>query len=454
MMTHCGWEVKMDLSDLNAIETVFANLDLEDKLAINITEIIHSLERKGCINKMDKCAYMRYFAVKPDVSPAVKIINFNAFLWQIVAILSFTQLISVFEDAGYIAVCHFLCAKRGIPFCCRKEIENERTCVFYQTRTEENISLDTLHRLLSSFIPKSVPKRILPHADNIRRYYIKLKVLADNNGFPLGTRVELNNRIAELDHMISECKSSCKRQYFIDKRAIVYLLLTQQYADCCERNRVLKRLHDSMPQGNDVDRTIFDAIFHSFMAINWASKGNDHTADRHIQLARQASDTCLSSLPAVVANTGAHLMQSEMCLRHCSADALSQGEHDYAYALQLTNDLTDEERSVWVNVIMVRRASSLLGIDLFCNINEIQPDCRTVNQARNILTKLRQCKLPLQKRHEMVVYLCIGRLHDIEGDKLNAVKYVQKALSLVQDGTFDSVEKANIKSYLSRLTHK
>jgi hypothetical protein len=259
--------------------------------------------------------------------------------------------------------------------------------------------------------------------------------------------------IFNLDIMLNSCDNPARKQFMLDKRVLLYFLLAQVCADFNERMAILKRLHDSMPHG--ADRFMYKAIYHSNMAVSWAMKGNVKTALEHVAVSREDNFTCMPCLPVYVSMMGAHISHTEVYLSRKSSDYLHKAIMDYESVSQLVQEASVEEQMVWKSGTLLIMASALLGIKFFSKVCDetVDPGIENLTRARNILAEVRRLK-SLPKHRELMLYLCIGKLHDIEGNLSGAVRYIQKARDLAEICSFNNTEKENINIYLIRLHSK
>ncbi|XP_053403401.1 uncharacterized protein LOC128558407 [Mercenaria mercenaria] len=421
--------VPMNVDDMRTIEKVFAHMDLDTKMSMNLIQISNTSRILNYVNESEFKILQEKYRTSDDGSAKNRLLQFNRFLWDIAGKLSFEQFVCVLHVSGYQNMCTIL---NGQRIKVRQDLEQ---CLKNPYRN----------------IPTTVPKRALPYAECISMFYTGVKVQVDNNAFPNGNRLALESGISFHDQQLSTCSNSGERQLLLDKRVTLYFLLAQQYADCNERTNILKRLHDSMPHGISVDRTTFDVIYHSYKAVNWANKGNEKIASEHMAIARQASSSCLPCLPVLVSATGEHYMHSESYLHSKLTDHFQNASADYENALALVNEATEEEKNVWKYAIILKRVHLLFGIKKTFNVNdtEIRPDENSIKEARSILHSVHQFN-SLKKRQRTHLYFCMARLEDLIGNKHSAVEYIKKCLA--ENGLFDIAEERNVTDYLKTVT--
>lgn len=294
-----------------------------------------------------------------------------------------------------------------------------------------------------------VKKRQLLYAEAVHEFYITLKRCADDNAFMGGARSHFEKMISEFTLKLSNNTSTGKRQLISDKLVALFFLLAKQYSDTRERTKTFQRLRAIMP--HDVDRTTFDAIFHSHMALNWAIQGDSETADRHEQLARMACDTCNPCLATAAMTLNNQCKNNRLFYESCKPDYLQRAYSDFEKGMQSSVDFNDEERRIWTTISTLEMSHSLLGINLYLEVCDIQNiDQANIERARAILNRFKE---PDEVRRKMFYKLAMGRLYESSNPAV-AMAYVHEAMGLTKEGCYKDVEKTNIQNYLDTLVSK
>lgn len=294
-----------------------------------------------------------------------------------------------------------------------------------------------------------IKHRYLPHAELIHDFYITLKRCADDNAFLLGPKFHFEGMISEFSQKLSLCTNHGKRQILSDKLVALFFLLAKQYSDVTDRNKTVQRMRAIMPQ--DVDRTTFDAVFHSHMALNWAIQGDAATSDKHEKLARMACDTCSPCLATAAMRLNSQCKNNRLFYAGHPVDYLKRGYFDFEKGMQCSVDFGDEERRIWSTISTLEMCHSLLGINLYlevCDIDNI--DQGHIERAGAILKRFEE---PKEVRRKMFYKLAMGRLHELN-DPSVAKAYIHEALVLTSEGCYKDIEKINIQNYLDTLVTK
>ena len=294
-----------------------------------------------------------------------------------------------------------------------------------------------------------VKKRELIHSAIVHEFYITLKRLVDDNAFKEGARSHFENMISEYVLKLSHSSSSEKRQLMSDKLVAIFFLLAKQYSDVKDRMGTFQRLRAIMP--HDVDRTTFDAIFHSHMALNWAIKGDSEAADKHEQMARMACDTCNPCLATAAMCLNSQCKNNRLFYENNKKNYLDRAYFDFDKGMQHSVTFTDEERRVWSTIATLEMSHTLLGINLYLEVCDIENISReNIERARAILNRLKE---PEEARRRMFYKLALGRLQETVDPSL-ARAYVKEAIELTSEGCYKEVEKINLKNYMERLVAK
>jgi hypothetical protein len=296
---------------------------------------------------------------------------------------------------------------------------------------------------------RGVLKRELPNAKRIHSYYTHLKRSADNNVFENQTCTVLNEMITSLGNKLCQCSDINTLQLLADKRCVLYFLLCQQFPCVSERNKVLMKMRDSMPRG--VDRTVFDTIFHSYMAFNWAITGNADTADKHEKQARIACSNCVAGFVSIVLAQWSQYKNNILYLKSdCTIKPyFHQAKESFQTIQQCLEDIEDiEDQNTWKTISVLDILRLTVGINPrldICDISRIDDAC-----IRDATAMLRLIDVPRDIRRRMYYYVIRGRLLE-KTDPLQAKTYVSDALELARDGCYDNGEKNKIENYLRSL---
>lgn len=334
------------------------------------------------------------------------------YLQEILDIVSFVDFCLVLSNVGYPEVCDALLAMRN--------------------RTANVIK-----------------HRYLPHAELIHAFYITLKRCADDNAFQFGPKFHFEGMISEFSKRLTLCTNPGKRQIISDKLVALFFLLAKQYSDVTERNETVQRMRAIMP--HDVDRTTFDAVFHSHMALNWAIQGDVVTSDKHEQLARMACDTCSPCLATAAMRLNSQCKNNRLFYAGHPVEYLKRGYFDFEKGMQSSVNFNDEERRIWSTISTLEMCHSLLGINLYlevCNIDNI--DNGHIERAGAILKRFEE---PKEIRRRMFYKLAMGRLHERDDPSI-AKAYIHEALVLTSEGCYKDIEKRNIQNYLDTLVSR
>lgn len=294
-----------------------------------------------------------------------------------------------------------------------------------------------------------VRKRQLPHSEEVHEFYVNLKRFADDNAFQNGARFHFENMISDFTSKLLSTANFGKKQLFSDKLVALFFLLAKQYSDTKERSKTFQRLRAIMP--HDVDRTTFDAVFHSHMALNWAIQGDSEVADKHEQLARMACDTCSPCLATAAMRLNSQCKNNRLFYASLKPDYLNRAYFDFEKGMQSSVDFSDEERRIWSTISTLEMSHSLLGINLYLEVCDIQNiDPANIERAKAILNRFEE---PAEVRRKMFYKLALGRLHENTNPSV-ARAYIQEALVLTSEGCYKDVEKTNIQNYLDTLVAK
>jgi hypothetical protein len=295
------------------------------------------------------------------------------------------------------------------------------------------------------FISRRVWRRELPNDEKLHAYYVKEKSKIDNNVYKNQARDIFRKEIATLNGKIDiNVENKVKLQYLIDKRCILYFLLCQQYASEPEADEVLMEMRNVMPQ--DVDRTLFDTMFHSYMAFNRASSGQAERAEKHIQLASSASFFCargfvciLVSLWSQYANTILYSQSRDKSL-YCRANS------NFITIQQCLQDVYEwDERHIWKTISELDMLRATVGITPkleMCAIENI--DDNSISQAKTMAKHLKE---PKEIRRKMYYKVILARISE-KSDPVAAIKYITTALELATDGCYDDRERNKLLNYL------
>lgn len=291
------------------------------------------------------------------------------------------------------------------------------------------------------------PKRRLPHTDTVHEFFANLKRCADNNGFQDGTKFGLESIITSLNNKLKTCQNNYSRfQLLVDEKVMAYFLLAQQFSNPDERLGVMQRMRDNTP--HNIDRTLFDTIFHSYMAVIWSIKNDARTAESHEQKARFSNQFCLPGLMSIILRLCIQYKNNVFYFRRHQSDDLEHATLDFEEIFQMFDYMVGDP-NIYGTIAMLEMVHTLLGIDWdlnVCDINRIRPE--NIERGKEILSTLQK---PSETRRKMLFYLCRARLHETT-DTRKAGKYTRKALVLADDGCYYGVEKTNIQNYLDRLS--
>lgn len=399
----------MSEDDINTVLSAFATLLDQDCLpSLDFTRITSVTKRFGLIDqhKFDSML-LKYATFKGPYNEKVFL-----FVNEILHLMSFTDFALVLSDSGYTSLCDSLLVMRNS-------------------------------------IVQVVQNRHLPHADKVHEFYINLKRCADDNAFQLGPKLHFEKMISEMSGKLLSCSNPVTKQLVSDKLVALFFLLAKQYSDTKERANTYKRLRQIMPR--DVDRTTFDAVFHSHMALNWAIQGDEIAAEKHERLARLACENCSPCLATAAMRLNTQCKNNRLFYENHNPDFLNRAYFDFEMGMHCSVDFDEEEKRIWNTISSIEMCHSLLGINLYlevCDIDNIDPV--NIERARVILDRLEE---PLEARRKMFYKLAKGRMHEKRDIKV-AQAYVQEACVLTSEGCYKEVEKVNMQNYLNLLIRK
>ena len=405
-------EMCIRLADIVTILKVVERIEKQEMAQINILDIIISFNRMyplhtGVYDEL----LTEYHKVEKTKGDMKKLFYFV--IDQIRQIVSFEKFNWILVDAGY------------------RDLSNEIT-------TERK-----------GILLKPASKRELPHADTVNEYFSFLKRCVDNNSLQDGTRYRLECFIESLDQKISQCyENSGKLQLLIDKRVMLYFLLAQQFSEMENRLKILKRMRDCMP--HDVDRTLFDTVYHSYMIVIWSIKDDPVTAAKHEERARFASHLCLPGLGSIILTLCAQYKNNIFYFRRHNSDDLVHATVNFEEVFQMFDYVKDDPK-IYSTIAMLEMVHTLLGIDWDLKVSDITKinPCN-IEKARSILSSLEE---PPETRRQMLYSLCSARVHERQNPG-QAKMLARKSLDLADDGSYYSKEKTHIKNYLDVLSNE
>jgi hypothetical protein len=294
-----------------------------------------------------------------------------------------------------------------------------------------------------------VKKRQLPRAEIVHEFYITLKMLADDNAFMGSARSHFESMISEYILKLSNSKSAGKRQLISDKLVAIFFLLAKQYSDVKERMGTFQRLRAIMP--HDVDRTTFDAVFHSHMALNWAIQGDSEIANKHEQIAKTACDMCSPCLATAAMSLNSQCKNNRLFYENGKRNYLDRAYTDFERSMQHCVTFSDEERRVWSTIATLEMSHSLLGINLYLEVCDIENILTgNIERARAIINRFKE---PEEVRRKMFYKLAVARLHESKDPSL-ARAYLNEAIEMTDEGCYKEVEKINLQNYMDKLVAK
>lgn len=371
---------------------------------INLSEILHNLHRKNVITAEQYCALQQKYSSSSFEDP-----------WQGLFLL----LIDICDIAGFevsFRACH---ASNNFQW--------------YQASQIQQVTLTN-----------EPAKKILPCDQMLLSFITDVRKAVDDDVFSLGNKVSLGKLISIITDKIDSCQDQPERfQYQIDKRNVLYTVLAQQYLNIKDRNKVMRKMHDAMPNG--VDRTVFNVLYHSLMSINCAIQRNTPSSEKHEQIVMQNNSNYSSRFLAIIAYTGSLYRTAVACQQEHSSDDFMITKLAFYQSMASTVGMDPDEGMIHRGIIMLEHARDLLGIDLDCSMCDIQDiETKCIIRARDIMRILEDEDLP--RRRKMKFLLNKGRLHELCNTTM-AVEYVIQALELVNDET----EKYNMEKYLEKL---
>lgn len=408
-------EVHFSTTDIIVIIKVFETIQATSIADIKIKAIVNSLRTLDVIDTEKQRQLLQDLK---NITGTTKN-TFYAFLRAACEYVPFFGFVDALEHAGYSELS-------------RKLIEERDKCTVSVSR--------------------GILKRELPNAKAMHTYYTNLKRCADNNLFGNQTMCVLNQMITSLDNETCRCSDFNRVQLLADKRCVLYFILIQQCCCIPERNIVLKRMRDTLPK--NIDRTIFDTIFHSSMSFNWAICGDATTAEKHEKQARMACDTCIDGFVRIILSLWSQYKNNIFYLRsNCSEEVyLNKAKTDFSVIQQCVEELNEDEQIMWKTISVLDMVRSTVGMHSkfktleVCDIQMIEQ--RNVEYAKSMLDMV---PVPKDVRRRMYYSVLRGRVYECT-DRLRAKRCVEDALAIADDGCYDTAEKRNIETYLNRLS--
>lgn len=404
----------MTSDELLAILRVFVNLDAASVLKIKIEDIIISFRKWKWLNDADYISLLRRYS-NQNMSAEDKTKQCFSFIATISSSVTFEHFNRMLKAAGMYKLSNAIIAEKdGVLHSCPR-------------------------------------KRHLPHAEAVSEYFSNLKRCADNNSFQDGTRFRLESMITMLNKKLKGCVPDTNPEQFqilVDKRIMAYFLLAQQFSDMDARVKVMKRMRDSVP--HNVDRTLFNVIFHSYMTVIWALKGYVETAESHEQQARFACHLCLPDIAGVISRLCIQYKNNVFFFRMHNKANLNHASKDFEEIFQMFDSM-GKDPQIYGLIAKLEMVHTLLGIDWnldMCDIAKIQAS--DIEKSRQILSTLTG---PCEIRRQMLVCLCRARLCENINPK-EALIHAQEALSLAEDGAYYDIEKANIEKYFGNISRR
>lgn len=399
----------VDRDSVNTVLSVYTDVCRKSSIReLDLIKITSVLKRFGVLDqsKYDHLL-LKYSSFKGSYED--KLLRY---LEDILPFVTLTDLALVLSDAGYRELCDSLLSMRN-------------------------------------HVMEKVPNRCLPHAKEVHTFYVTLKKCADDDAFEFGSKAHLKLMISRMCVQLRSFNGSSRKQLVCDKLVALFFLLAKQYSDIKDRASVFQRLRRIMPR--DVDRTTFDAVFHSHMALNWAIKGDVSAADKHERLARLACDNCSPCLATLAMGLNTQCKNNRLFYESHNKDYLDRAYVDFEKNLQCSAVFSDDERKLWNTISTLEMSLSLLGINLYLEVCDIESiDTTNIERARVLLDHFEE---PSDCRRRMFYKLAKGRLHETSDVKLSEA-YVREALTLAPEGCYKDVENVNIQNYLQFLVSK
>ncbi|XP_060600335.1 uncharacterized protein LOC132753817 [Ruditapes philippinarum] len=298
-------------------------------------------------------------------------------------------------------------------------------------------------------------KRELRFAKFIHKYYKNLKSQIDNNciiGGKQGIRIILRDFIATCDDTVASSQSTDNnRQLALEKNAVHFVLLMQQYQNPEERDIILTQALKT--ETNGCDNTSLQIVCHSKLACTEAFRENNDAAQAYIT---QAKALCENISPCFALTSAYHddlFLQTLFFSNEQSDETSESALKGSESALLCMFEEQKEVQVIWKRIILQYMVMSLLKIKLDFKVHRNEITKENVTKAKELLHEIDKNSQGIEKRRQMIKSLCYGVVYEMEGDLDSAKAFLEEALDIARDGgCFHTNELHNIEDYHAHLS--
>ena len=392
--------------DRQCIVDVFQHHTRRD---FDVVSFIETMRRLGLINKRQ----YRNLHRTCEESGYKRIIELSLLL---LSILNYEQICFIFEEEGYLDISSDLRLKR------------------YTIRYNR------------------LPQIEMLHSRRTQNYYQSIKSCIDDNAFIGDKRQVLRNYIHTWDERIMATTglSQHTRQFAMEKKAAVIVLLLQQYKNTDERKTILHQL--TATETNGLDNTSLEIVFHSKMAITEADAGNIEKANEHIV---KTKEYCCMYKPCFAITNAFHDIEyayKSMYFRNPSEDLLDKILTEGDIGVQSLNDESEDVQNLWKRIMLLFMVLSLLSITPDFVVGDTSK-IKEINKKRAeaILKEIKRRSDDMQLRRQMILHLCMAVLNKERDIKAAEIYAKHAVIAAEKGGCFRDIEKQNVTAYLRKI---
>jgi tetratricopeptide (TPR) repeat protein len=241
------------------------------------------------------------------------------------------------------------------------------------------------------------------------------------------------------------------RQLALEKNAVHFVLLMQQYQNPEERDIILTQALKT--ETNGCDNTSLQIVCHSKLACTEAFRENNDAAQAYIT---QAKALCENISPCFALTSAYHddlFLQTLFFSNEQSDETSESALKGSESALLCMFEEQKEVQVIWKRIILQYMVMSLLKIKLDFKVHRIEITKENVTKAKELLHEIEKNSQDIEKRRQMIKSLCYGVVYEMEGDLDSAKAFLEEALDIARDGgCFHTNELHNIEDYHAHLS--